>query len=315
MMTVDVSAYIRELLFGHDCVIVPGFGAFIANLTPSRIDRAEGIFYPPAKKIAFNRHLTTNDGLLIGHISARTGKGYSEARDIVNSFADDMRRRIADGSRINLDYIGSFTTNREGTIIFEPDSDANYLLTSFGLDSYHRQPVSDYDVRKKVLEHHHKPSMKQPSMRKLLTRAAVIIPLLVAMALIPFNTNLFKGRVEESSLNPLATAELEYNRAHIINVAPAAPTDSVVLEEPVQKPVVVHFEVKYMLVTGSFKSESNVLLMVETLRNKGYDPEVTAGPDGFLRVMAGAYGTMEEAETAMGKLKSSYPGTWICKSE
>ncbi len=313
-MNIDITAYIRELLFGHDCVIIPGFGAFIGNYSPARIDREQGLFYPPAKNITFNRHLINNDGLLIGHLSTRKGIGYGEARDLVSSFTDDLRSRLDSGNNVTISQVGTFSLNREGTLIFDPDSGANYLLSSYGLDCYHRQPVKDYDVRKKVLEHHDKPSASQPSMRRLLTRAAVIIPLLVAMALVPFNKDIFKGKVAESSLNPLAKAELEYNRSQITNITPAVHVDSAVTETPLQPAVIVHGATQYMIVIGSFRSEANALSMVETLRSKGYDPEVSAGPEGFLRVSARINDTMEEAESSLLRLKKIYPGAWICKT-
>ncbi|MCI0522253.1 MAG: hypothetical protein L0Y37_01220, partial [Bacteroidales bacterium] len=215
-MTRDISGFLRELLFRHDCVIIPGFGAFIGNYLPARIDRSEGLFHPPARRITFNRHLTGNDGLLIGHISSHLGIGYGEARDIVSSYAETLRQRINAGPGVTLEHLGTFSLNREGTIIFEPDSAANYLLSSYGLTSYHRQPVSDFDVRKRVLEVNQGRMDSQPSVRRLLTRAAVIIPLLVALALVPFNERFFKGKLEEANMNPLATAELEFNRSQII---------------------------------------------------------------------------------------------------
>lgn len=335
-MARDINAYIRELLFGHDCVIVPGFGAFIGNFSPASIDRGEGLFYPPSKKITFNRHLTTNDGLLIGHISARKGIGYGESRDIVADYAEVLRRRIAGGDQVTLEHIGTFSTNREGNLIFEPDSDASYLLTSYGLDSYHRRPVADFDIRKRVLEIHEKPSMRQPSVRRLLTRAAVIIPLLVAMALVPFNNKIFKGKVAESSLNPLATAELEFNRAQINSekvetdpgivsdsgsaVTPAVSTEAevtvapAVKEEPVPVFVPAKPAFRYMLVTGSFQTEANALTMVEKLRSRGYSPEVAAGPNGYLRVSAVTFESFTEAKEALASLITAFPETWVCKA-
>ncbi|NLA48282.1 MAG: hypothetical protein GX876_02335, partial [Bacteroidales bacterium] len=62
----DITSFIRELLFSHDCVIVPGFGGFVGNYAPARIDRATSTFYPPSKQISFNRNLRNNDGLLAG---------------------------------------------------------------------------------------------------------------------------------------------------------------------------------------------------------------------------------------------------------
>lgn len=350
-MARDINAYIRELLFSHDCVIIPGFGAFIGNYSPASINREEGLFYPPTKKITFNRHLTTNDGLMIGHISARKGIGYGEARDIVTDYAEVLRRRISGGDQVTLEHIGTFSTNREGTLIFEPDSDANYLLTSYGLDSYHRKPVADFDIRKRVLDLHQKPSMGQPSVRRLLTRAAVIIPLLFALALVPFNNKIFKGKVAESSLNPLATAELEYNRAQIngdtgtagaasiavgtespvsvdpaigtessVTISPAAVTEpavtvsAAVKKEPAPVFVPAKPAFRYMLVTGSFQTEANALTMVEKLRTRGYSPEIAAGPNGYLRVSAVTFESFAEASEALASLTTAFPETWICKA-
>ena len=352
-MTQDISVYIRELLFRHDCVIIPGFGAFIGNYFPAHADRNEGLFYPPERRITFNRHLTGNDGLLIGHISSNLNIAYGEARDTVNTWTEELRNRIMAGNSIILDHLGTFSLNREGTIIFEPDSTANYLLSSYGLTSFQRQPVTDFDIRTKMLEHQHRPSVSQPSMKRLLTRAAVIIPLLVALALVPFNDNLFKGKMEESTLNPLAKAELEFNREQIVAdttyVAPdgtisegmitkAAETNVTEInvpvttvpeakvtripaaEEPVaeeikpSRPAVVVEEYRYLIITGSFKTEDNALTMIEKLRKAGYDPEMTGGPDGFLRVSAISYATLDEAKAAHSKMVQKFPGVWIHKS-
>lgn len=338
-MARDISAYIRELLFSHDCVIIPGFGAFIGNYFPARTDRKEGLFYPPVRRITFNRHLTGNDGLLIGHISSHLGTGYNEARDIVSAWTDDLRGRILAGNNVMLEHLGTFSLNHEGVIIFDPDLTVNYLLSSYGLSSFQRHPVSDYDVRNKILQPTHQPALSQPSVKKLFARAAVIIPVLVALALVPFNDHLFKGKIEESTLNPLAKAELEYNREQITADSAPAVTENKETDKPVTenktteaqpantvrasytaatlKPsarAVVVEEYRYLLITGSFKGEDNALSMVDKLRTKGYDPEVAAGPDGFLRVSAVSYGTLDEAKAVLPKILAEYPGTWIFKS-
>lgn len=403
-MARDISGYIREMLFRHDCVIIPGFGAFIGNYFPARTDRREGLFQPPSRKITFNRHLTGNDGLLIGHISSSLGTGYGEARDIVLAWAEELRRKIMAGTPVTMDHLGTFSLNYEGAIVFEPDTTVNYLLSSYGLTAYHRQPVTGMDVRKMVLEKRKEPSVSQPSVRSLLTRAAVIIPVMVALALVPFNDHLFKGNIEESTLNPLARAELEFNREQIdagkaVDItgevvdegarvsAPegtlaegteiATPegsdkktlTGQTAVEEPVQaapavtetpvrqsasrpspaassaaesatrttvtttpqpassadesaakpavtrpsKAVVVE-EYRYLIIIGSFKGEDNALTMVEKLRKLGFDPEVAGGPDGFLRVSAESFGTLDEARVVLGRVQKDFPGAWVYKS-
>lgn len=359
-MARDISGQVKELLFRHDCVIIPGFGAFIGNYFPARIDRKEGLFEPPSRKITFNRHLTGNDGLLIGHISSVTGVGYGEARDIVNEWSAELRSRIMSDHPVTIDHLGTFSLNYDRAIVFEPDLTVNYLLTSYGLSAYHRKPVSGFDVRKMALEKRSAPAVSEPSIRSLLFRAAVIIPVLVALALVPFNDRIFKSNIEESNLNPLASAELEYNRQQIDaersgttveisvpdsgaseaepGVRPAAiPEKTRVTEgKPVAVPAateskpavnnsipvttvkrsaaVVVEEYRFMVIIGSFQGEDNALTMVEKLRRQGYDPEVTGGPDGFLRVSAQSYPTLDDAKVVLEKLRKEYPGAWVHKS-
>ena len=352
-MVRDISGYIRELIFGHDCVIIPGFGAFIGNYFPSRIDRKDGMFYPPSRKVTFNRHLTGNDGLLIGHISSHLGIGYGESRDMVIDWAEGLRKKIMAGNPVILESLGTFSLNSEGTIIFDPDLSVNYLLTSYGLTAYHRHPVSDFDVRKRVLERRHEQLVSQPSVRRLLMRAAVIIPVLVALALVPFNDHIFKGRVDESTMNPLASAEFEYNRKQIDAAATlAVPGNTVTKEQasiapdtseepekpvtsntrehiqagpvsdeitasvdnaPTRLPEVVH-EYRYLVIIGSFQGEDNALTMVDKLRRVGFDPEVAGGPDGYLRVSAESFDNIDDAKASLAKFTRDFPGAWILRS-
>jgi hypothetical protein len=250
---------------------------------------------------------------------------YGEARDAVNTWTEELRNKIMAGNSLILDHLGTFSLNREGTIIFEPDSTTNYLLSSYGLTSYQRQPVTDFDIRTKMLERKHVISARHPSMKRLLTRAAVIIPVLVALALVPFNDKLFKGKMEESTLNPLARAELEFNREQIVADTTYVPPETAVTREPASearvaevikpsKPAVIVEEYRYLLIVGSFKTEDNALTMIEKLRRSGYDPEMTGGPDGYLRVSAISYATIDEAKAAHSKLIQKFPGAWIHKS-
>ena len=73
----SISKHINELLYNHNCVIVPGFGAFLTkNIAASRNNN---VFSPPKKTIAFNGMLKENDGLLANRISATDGISYKAA--------------------------------------------------------------------------------------------------------------------------------------------------------------------------------------------------------------------------------------------
>ena len=211
----DITAFIRELLFGHDCVIVPGFGGFIGNYTPARIDKKSGTFFPPVKQISFNRNLNHNDGLLVGRISGSSGINYGDARNMVEEFVSEIRRKLEKGEKVVFDHIGSFKNNQEGNIQFEPDRSSNYHLDSYGLESFQLMPLEGYNVRTRVTRPLHKDPARQVSIRKVLWRAAVIIPLLSVLVIVPLKTDLFKSRVETTNLNPLVSAEFEQNKMAI----------------------------------------------------------------------------------------------------
>ena len=60
----NLVQYIKELLYQYECVIIPQLGAFLTQPIAIRIDREQGIFFPPGKELSFNGLLTHNDGLL-----------------------------------------------------------------------------------------------------------------------------------------------------------------------------------------------------------------------------------------------------------
>jgi nucleoid DNA-binding protein len=297
-------------------VIIPGFGGFIGNYTPARIDRSDNTFYPPVKQISFNRNLNHNDGLLIGRISEAAGLNYADARNLVMEFASDLTARLARGEKIVFDHIGNFTNNHEGNVQFEPDREANYHLNSYGLSTFQFMPLESYDVGKRIVRHIEKDPVRQASVRKYLWRAAVIIPLLGVMIAVPLKTDLFKTKVQSTNLNPLASVELENNRAAVeksINTDSLPPVISIVKSDSMVMPATQPVE-EFYIIAGSFKSEENASVMMKMLSDDGYAPELVKGPNGFLRVSALKCSSLSEAIEKKDSIARKYSGTWVAKT-
>jgi len=320
---VDITAFIRELLFGHDCVIVPGFGGFIGNYNPAHIDKKSGTFYPPVKQISFNRNLTHNDGLLVGKISSTTGINYGDARNKVEEFVIDIRRKLEKGEKVVFDNIGSFINNQEGNIQFEPDRASNYHLDSYGLESFQLLPLEEYNVRTRISRHIQKDPERQASIRKILWRAAVIVPLLSVLVIVPLKTDLFRSKVETTNLNPLVSAEFEQNKMAIdegMKIEQGKTEDKLlpeIEEQPVAEitePVAVETKV-YFLITGSFKSEVNAISQVNILKSEGFAPEIMIAPNGFFRVCAIACRDMNIARVKKDSISGKFPDAWISKKK
>jgi nucleoid DNA-binding protein len=320
---VDVTAFIRELLFGHDCVIVPGFGGFIGNYTPARIDRSIDTFYPPVKQISFNRNLNHNDGLLVGRISSSSGINYGDARNLVEEFVSEIRRKLEKGEKVVFENIGSFINNNEGNIQFEPDKSANYHLDSYGLESFQCSPLEGYDVRKRIIRYTEKDPVKRASTRKILWRAAVIIPLLSLIVVVPLKTDLFKARVEATTMNPLVTAEFENNKkavdeGSIIESSKVEEKAKPIPDEtsPPEVAVPVSSETNtYAVITGSFKSEENAVSQVNMLKEEGFVPEIVTTGNGFYRVCAITCKDLGTAVTKKDSIAKKFPGSWVSRKK
>ena len=315
----DITAFIRELLFSHDCVVIPGFGGFIGNYSPARIDKATSTFYPPVKQISFNRNLNHNDGLLVGRISEFSKVNYGDARSIVEEYVSGIRKKLESGERVAFDNIGTFINNQEGNVQFEPDNNVNYHLDSYGLESFQFAPLEGYDVRKRIARHIDKDPVNRAPVRKVLWRAAVVLPLLALIVTVSLKTDFFRSKIETTSLNPLVTAEFENNRKAIdeksasLPVIPVENTAQTELVVPGVKITPVEAENNYCLVTGSFLSKVNAERQADMLKEDGFIPEIINGPNGFYRVSAMKCSDLKDAMGKRDSISKKYPDTWVKK--
>jgi hypothetical protein len=172
-------------------------------------------------------------------------------------------------------------------------------------------PVKDYDVRKRVISHVSRESLRISATRKNLWRAAVLIPVLALLIAVPLKTDRFNPDVEATSLNPLVTAEFENNKKAIDEAVVIVPDSNItVMAEIPPAPVE---EAQYSVITGSFKSEENALSHMESLKANGYEPEIHQASNGFFRVTATTCRNMQTAVSTRDSISKKFPGTWISK--
>lgn len=131
--------YISDLLFLHDCVIIPDFGGFICNYKSAYIDENSGRICPPTKDILFNRNLTHNDGLLVNWIADKENISFKNATAQVMLFCEDLKIRLNQKQRIAFGDIGTFYTDRRFNIIFEAGKN-NFFAETFGMEAIELPP-------------------------------------------------------------------------------------------------------------------------------------------------------------------------------
>lgn len=126
----QLYTHISYLIGRHDCVIVPGFGAFIAERIPCRIDRETFTVIPAETRIGFNAELIDDDGMLIHSIARKARIGHQDARRIVEHSVRSLRERLEENRSIDFGAIGSFRLTDDGRKIFAPSRPASEPVCS-----------------------------------------------------------------------------------------------------------------------------------------------------------------------------------------
>ena len=201
-----------------------------------------------------------------------------------------------------------------------PEIYVNYHLDSFGLTAFTTEPLEGYDVRQKIIKTGKKEVSRQIPLRKILWRAAVIVPLLGVLVAVPLSTDLLKNKAQTSNLNPLASVEFEASKAEsgMLEVEKTTiPLSEAITDETAVNQIITPeppAEIFY-LIAGSFKSEANAEALMEMLRQDGYGPELIDGPDGFKRVSAMSFTTLADAVEKKDSMEKKYQDAWIVRSK
>ena len=90
----ELERHIAKLLLDNDCVIVPGFGGFMAHHIAASYDEKSHIFLPPTRTVGFNPRLTMNDSVLAQDYVSCYDLSYPEALKRIESEVDEFRQMI-----------------------------------------------------------------------------------------------------------------------------------------------------------------------------------------------------------------------------
>jgi len=341
-----LETYVSELLYKHDMVILPGFGALIGRRKPAKIDRKRGLFIPPSKEISFNAAIHKNDGLLIHHISEKENIPYQQAAQFVSSAIAQWKNELQSKGTLRLKDIGFFYIN-DGKLIFSPFGYKNFLPEAYGLHIFFRKPISRTQsvisnsetlvlpsASKPLLmeeEPEYNPSSESAFPHQKRRIGTAWIP--YAAAVVLFMLLLFGGYqaiqtdVFTSSENiqhagytlpekfPVLeiTSEEDGNKERLKETKTIIPDNNAIQNSVMSvqdQPAVGH--TFYYVIIGAFRNKENAVKIMEKLRAKGINASVPYNKErGYYYVAYETYKTPEKAKKTLAKIKKSYPDAWI----
>ena len=86
-----IIEHIEQMLSVHDCVIIPGFGGFVLQVTPTWYNAEAHRFEPLHKELVFNETLQHNDGLLIESYRQSEATDYRSAYQLVQADVAELK--------------------------------------------------------------------------------------------------------------------------------------------------------------------------------------------------------------------------------
>lgn len=332
-----VTDYISDLLYAHDCVVIPGFGGFVSNYAPAKIHPVNHTFYAPSKNILFNARLTSDDGLLIHTLSVSKGISYEQAKQEVDEFVQACFQDLTLGKTLVLEKIGRIRKDLDGRYLFDQDTTINYLEDSYGFQSF-ISPAISRDSMQKRIERRFADRRLRPANpvknKKVYWAAVVLLPVIFLAGWIFFNPVFeFSGGQQtgfitinepekknaeldntESVPKPEVTAHTTENTSADLKTDPAPVVESGKKNTlPEIKNAIP--QSRYYVIGGAFKSRENADKMLDMMRQEGYAAE-DAGQNPAGLYMVSYFSSLHRSEAQENLViirRDKNPSAWLLK--
>ncbi len=299
-----IKQYIKELLYIHECVTIPSFGAFLTQSTRAFVNYEVGNFEPPKKIIGFNILLKNNDGVLANHLAKKEKISYEKALKKIEKEVIIWKQRL-NTQNLFFPGIGEMKLTYDKKIEFFPSRQINFDSNSYGLKPFQRNPikkiipVSDnknlFHMDNQTKDDLMFTPEEKKSQNPLLRYAAIAI---LTLALL--GTSYYYGdkymTEEKIEATKIAQKKIKDN---VLNATFDLGTISKIelnfdAENNYIQPVAEYNF--YSIIAGSFRSMSNAEKKLSTLIAEGYNAEYSkSSPEGLYRVAYGRFASKKEA--------------------
>ena len=299
-----IKQYIKELLYIHECVTIPSFGAFLTQSTRAFVNYEVGNFEPPKKIIGFNILLKNNDGVLANHLAKKEKISYEKALKKIEKEVIIWKQRL-NTQNLFFPGIGEMKLTYDKKIEFFPSRQINFDSNSYGLIPFQRNPikkiipVSDnknlFHMDNQTKDDLMFTPEEKKSQNPLLRYAAIAILTLALLGTSYYYGDKYMTQ-EKIEATKIAQKKIKDN---VLNATFDLGTISKIelnfdAENNYIQPVAEYNF--YSIIAGSFRSMSNAEKKLSALIEEGYNAEYSkSSPEGLYRVAYGRFESKKEA--------------------
>ena len=322
----SVIEHIEYLISEHDCVVVPGLGAFIAQYTHATIDMENGTILPPKRIVSYNSAVCHNDGLLANSIEKREGVGYDAALKAIEAAVNSIKSELNAGNPVAFGAIGELSLNTDGSAPVFSQSIKNSRNDYFGL-TFCAIP------KESVMETDESERNNVASLRYRALRIAASVVVLLVMSLFLTTPVAFDeaskyqtasiGTIiekEHKQFNENTETEKElYISIPQINegmaIADTSTEETILVEEPKKADNATNVESKidpsaeYFLIVASLPTMNDAERFITDKNDNLGVLEI----NGRYRVYAASDDNLEQLKSIKKSVSARYPDAWICR--
>ena len=150
-MKLEIHEHISRLLYDHECVIIPGFGAFLTRHHVAEVNNATHMLRPMSRRVHFNASINQNDGLLAKSIAYFEQINYSRALELIGSELEKWTKVLNAGQKLNVAGIGRLYRDSNTSLQFSPSLEINYLPSAYGLGIFRTDAIQrEGAIRKSI---------------------------------------------------------------------------------------------------------------------------------------------------------------------
>ena len=341
---IELDRHIEILLLSNDCVIIPGFGGFMAHHVTARYDEDDNLFLPPLRTLGFNPQLKLNDSLLAQSYVEAYDISYPEALRKIEDEVCELKQHLNNEGFYELNDIGTLKLNEDGICIFEPCEAGILTPDLYGLSSFEASELySTLQETSEIIEtdvnaidselpaiqdnnyDEQDDEVADDSIRIKISWIRNVCAAAVAIIAFFFTTTPIRNsndveRIQTANILSLAISRPSATPDTIIektNIAEKSDKDSkniqtTALEQ--QSDTVSRAERKgFCIVLASHVTKRNAENFVEELHKKGYDKAYTYTNRNIRRVVYGNYETESEALSALRSIRGNkyFEQSWI----
>lgn len=163
----NLIKHTARLVALHNCVIIPGVGAFLAHDVSAYYDADNAAFMPPMRTLAFNPQVIVDDALLVSEYIDALQLTYNDASRMMRNDILSLRRELSTKGTARFGELGTFNINIAGKISFTPSKNGIDSPDHFGFEPLSIKQLKDIEKKDIVI--------KRSTFSRIATTAVAVI--------------------------------------------------------------------------------------------------------------------------------------------